>query len=161
MALILLYLLGQFVWAALERGLPTQPVYYIASVVEIGLGFLTYKLISFLPRKFTKLKAAKLFSILPLALMTFCLGIPIAMYHSNIEVLKPAGAAWIWYIVSGMTLGLYTTIRKTLSTTEPTPEEQDIEYMSKGLFLFIVVMGSLFLVLILIVFIIFLSLSAC
>jgi hypothetical protein len=159
LALILLYSLVQLVCAIVERGLPTQPAYYLALVVGIGLGFLNYKLFTFLPLKLanTKLKKAKLVLILPLALMVFCIVVPIVMYNSNINILRTMSGAQFWYFISFIGLWLYWMIKRARAGTELTEAEQTHEYMSKGLVLFIVVMGSLLLVLLLI----FLSLSAC
>jgi len=163
MALIFLYLIWQFVWTVVERGLPTQPAYYLALVVGIGLGFLNYKLFTFLPLKLanTKLKKAKLVLILPLALMAFCIVVPIIMYNSNIAILRTMSGAQFWYFTSLTGLCLYWMIKRACSGTELTEAEQNYEYMSKGLVIFIAVMGSLFLILLLIVFLIFLSVSTC
>jgi hypothetical protein len=162
LALILLYSLVRLVWAIVERGLPTQPVYYLALVVGIGLGFLNYKLFTFLPLKLanTKLKKAKLVLILPLALMAFCIVVPIVLYNSNITILRTMSGAQFWYFISFIGLWLYWMIKRARAGTELTEAEQTHEYALKGLSLSLLIIASLFLLVFLILFLI-ISLSTC
>ena len=121
--LLMLYFLGQLIVAVIERGWPTEPLYYISSVVEISLGLLTYKLL--------KSVRTKRSAILLLVFIVLCIGIPVVFYNLNIEFLRPMGGAQIWYLFTILAFGLYFYIKRTRSGEELTVAEKRLESLNK------------------------------
>ena len=124
MVLCGLFFLGRLIVAVMERGWPTQPLYYMSSVIEIGLGFLTYKLL--------RSKTPKRMAVLVVVLMLLCIGIPVVFYNFDIEFLKPIGGAQIWYLFTIIAFGVYGIRRRKVFGTELTRSaEERIESFSK------------------------------
>jgi len=146
------FLLCQFISAVVERGMPTQPLYYVFAAIGILLGFLTYRL--------TRTNIAKQRPVLVLVAVVLCIGVPIACYYSGIDILRQISGSQFWYILSLLGFEGFAYTKKLRSRTEPTQAEENTEYMSKGLVLYILVMAVLFLPIFLII-LIALVLSSC
>jgi hypothetical protein len=133
-----LYFLWQFVSAVIERGgLPTRPLYYIASVVEIGLGIMTYRW-QYKLQKANITKGRPFFWIF--VIMLLCIAVPVVFYNLNIEFLRPMGGTQMWYIFTTMAFLLYIIVKRKRSGVELTIAEKKVESINKiNVFISIVV----------------------
>lgn len=109
--------------AVLESGLPRYPLYYIASVTEIGLAFLTHRL--------QKAELSKRSPILPLILLVLCFATPIVLSRLNVGIIWQAGGSQLWYVVSLVMFDFVRNIRKT----SPETGSSFMESASKGVVL--------------------------
>jgi len=137
--LSVLYFLWQFVSATIESGLPKYPLYYIASVLEIILGYLTYR--------FAGTQLARRLPFLVALIYILCFGIPIVLYYTKIGILWQVGGSQTWYILSALIFWLVRIIRHRSLKTETVStvgNVEQLESLSKGLVLFILIMAILF-----------------
>jgi hypothetical protein len=139
-SLLAIYYIWGFIAALIEHGLPEYPVYYIASILEMVLGYLTYK--------FTKTEIAKQHRLLIGLVYVLCFGIPIALYYSKTGILWQVAGSQQWYILS--TLGFFgfnyikqQNLKKKL-VEDLAETELVVESYSKGLFWFVLIMVILF-----------------
>jgi hypothetical protein len=86
---------------------PTNLVFWIAVVVEVFLGYLTY-----LTYKNSLVNNnARKWNLLGFALMVIAVAVPIILYY-NVEYLKPVGSTWVFFLISLNTFYVYRIIKK-------------------------------------------------
>jgi hypothetical protein len=127
LSLFWLFFLWQFISAVVERGLPTNPVYYIFAVIGVIFGFFASRLdrIKDTRRRFAIVTVVVTFSLLIVS---------IVFYNSGVEILRLIGGGlFFWYIFSLMGFGVYYSFRKWRSNKKFTKAEEDTEYLAKGL----------------------------
>lgn len=98
------------------KGLPTGPVFWIAVVVEVVLGFLTYNAY----KRYLTDKSYRLWNFLVLALTFIGVVTPIALFFA-VHSLKPAGGTWIIYLLTANSFYLYRIIKKEPMSRQDVP----------------------------------------
>jgi hypothetical protein len=137
LSLFWLFLLGQLIIAAVERGLPTHPVYYISAIIGVIFGFFTHRL--------DRMKATRRrFAVIILVAIFSLLIVSIVFYNSGVEILRLIGGGlFSWYMFSLVGFGAYYSFRKWRSHKKLTEADENTEYMSKGLVFLILIIAIL------------------
>lgn len=82
-----------------------RPVFWAAAVIEIGLGFLTYRfwMHSILGKEYRSYRVR--------AFLFIVIGVffPIFFYAINIDYLRPAGNTDLFFVFTGLTLLIYSS----------------------------------------------------
>jgi len=120
-------------------GLPQHPVYYVASTIEIVLGYLTVR--------FTKKRIASRLPIRPLLIALISIGVPIALSFSEVGKIWQVGGSYVWYLFSWAMFFVIPMIRNGFGTVQNAEANDDTdltEYSSKQIFLTILVFVVLF-----------------
>lgn len=122
-------------------GFPTNPVFWTATGIEIGLGFLTYNLY----KRYLTDKSHKRWNFSILVLTVMAVGVPIALYYSNIDFLKPAGSTWVIYMLACNSFYVYRVIRKQPLSRGDLPKRRWLtaSKIVYSLFLAAILIGSL------------------
>lgn len=97
------WVLGGFIRHASAKDL----VFWIAAVIAIAYGFLSYKVyIRFLTKR-----TYKRWGFFSSVLMIIGIGAPITLYYT-VDFLEPAGGAWIIYLLTMNSYSIYRIIKK-------------------------------------------------
>jgi hypothetical protein len=108
-------LIGWLISAVVKNGWPTGGlVLWLTIIIEVGLGYLAYRLYLSQIRAYTDPAKRKIFvvrGLLGFAVMLAGICGPIAIYYSGIEILKPAGTPF-YFLLATNSLYLYATFRK-------------------------------------------------
>ena len=127
--LIVLFYLYQFVEAIVKHGLPRYPIYYVASIVEAILGYLTVR--------FMYTPLAKRRPFLVLLIVVFSIGIPVTFYYWNVDSLWQMSGSHVWFFISGMVSWSFTGIKKMSTLPGLSDSAQIQEEGTKGIVLLI------------------------
>jgi hypothetical protein len=100
--LILAYIVYSF---ARDYYPATQPVFWIAAAVEIGLAFLTYR---FWMRSILG-KEYRLYRIRAFLLIIIGIFLPIFLWITSVSFLRPAASADVFYLAAALTLFIYSS----------------------------------------------------
>lgn len=143
-ALYGLFWIWRFISAAVERGLPTHPVYYISAVVGGIVGFLSYRLAK---SGVTKRR----YLLIPLLVLV----INIAFGYTGIETLQYIGSGlFFWCTLSFLGFYGYCSIRKWGVNKESKDSSNNpVEAMSIGMVILIGLMVLVFGIVMIIVYI--------
>jgi hypothetical protein len=114
--LVEIWLVGQIISGVIQRGLPANPVFWIAVVIEAALGFLTYNVY----KRYLVNKNYKRWNFLILALTVIGIGVPITLFYT-VDFLKPAGGTWIIYLLTVNSFYLYRIIKKEPISRQDVP----------------------------------------
>jgi hypothetical protein len=91
----------------IQGGFPASPVFWIAVVIEIALGFLTYNAY----KRYLASKSYKRWNFLILVLSIIGVGTPITLFNT-VDFLRPAGSTWLIYLLTWNSFYLYRIIKK-------------------------------------------------
>ncbi len=102
-----IFLVGLIISSTIQRGIPTNPVFWVATIIEVTLGFLTYSAY----KQYLINKSYKLWNFLILALTIIGIGTPITLFYT-VDFLKPMGGTWGFYVLTANSFYLYRIIKK-------------------------------------------------
>jgi len=106
------YIVYLFVYAWVKRGLPDNPIYWIAAIIEVGLAFLVnfilYKYVYY--RKYEEWK--KRYSFMAFLIMVIAIGVPHVFGFTNLAGLRLIGGTFWWFLLAGVSIGLYRSFRR-------------------------------------------------
>jgi hypothetical protein len=126
-----------FIYSAVKRLIPyiasCNLLFGITALFQIGLGFLLYGIL-------VRIKIAWV-RICVLLIFFFDVGICFLLSYSHDAILRPIGESWLMLGLTLCSLGLYQTIRDRKNWDKKT---ENGENLSKGLFLFLLVMIIVF-----------------
>jgi hypothetical protein len=111
-----IFWVGLIISGTIQRGLPTNPVFWIAVVIEVALGFLTYNAY----KRYLVNKSYKRWNLIILVLTVIGIGVPIALFYL-VDFLKPAGGTWIIYLLTVNSFYLYRIIKKEPISRQDVP----------------------------------------
>ena len=146
-AFLVAFFIWQFVSVAMEHGLPRYSLYYIASIIEIVLGYLTIR--------FVGTPLGKRYPRLMLLIYGLCFGLPIALFYLKIGILWQVGGSQLWYMLSTFIFSLVRIIKQRSTGTDNVSilgDVEQLENLSKGLILFVLIMAIIFVPLLIFIF---------
>ncbi len=112
---------GVIVSGIIRRGLPANPVFWIAVVIEVALGFLTYNAY----KRYLTNKSYKRWNFIILALTVIGIGAPIILFYT-VDFLKPAGGTWVIYLFTANSFYLYRIIKKEPMSRQDVPSGRSL-----------------------------------
>ncbi len=129
-----LFMLWQFISAIVERGLPSNPVYYVFSIFGLIFGFLYQRYSRY--RSKAEIKQWERIAAVCIGLLFF---LNIVFYFLHIEILQYIISGFLfWYLVSYVGFWVISTIKQRRSNKELTEKEDNQEYASRGIVLMVV-----------------------
>lgn len=111
-----IYWVGVIVSGVIKRGFPTNPIFWAATIIEVALGFLTYRIY----KQYLVDKSYKHWHFLILALTVIGIGAPITLFYTT-DFLKPAGGTWVIYLLTANSFYLYRIIKKEPISRQDVP----------------------------------------
>jgi len=116
-----IYWVGDIISGIIQRGLPTNPIFWIATLIEVTLGFFTYRVY----KQYLVDKNYKRWNFLILALTVVGVGLPIIFYYI-VDFLKPAGGTWVIYLLTVNSFYLYRVIKKQPISRQDIPSGRSL-----------------------------------
>jgi hypothetical protein len=100
----------------IQSGFPTNTIFWIATVVEIGLGYLTYAVF----KQYLSKRNYKYYNYVILLLTIIGIGLPLTLYYT-VNALKTAGGTWLIYLLTVNSFYFYRVIKKEPMTRSDIP----------------------------------------
>ncbi|MFC1926008.1 hypothetical protein ACFLW2_04870 [Chloroflexota bacterium] len=105
------FMIIRTIYGVIHKGLAAEPVFWIAAVIEVAFGLLSYKL--FL-RSITEKNyehSVVLSWVLVVAAISIPIALPIALSYT-VDSMEPARGTWWIYFMTGYSWFLYIIIKK-------------------------------------------------
>ena len=106
--------------------MPKYPIYYIASIIEAILGYLSFRFYKNKPKGWLRLFGSLFFLI--------CFLMPIIFHNIESDVLWQTGGSELWFLFAGISLSIYEYIKKYKSEKQHEEEIREYKQVTKFLF---------------------------
>jgi hypothetical protein len=111
--LVEIWLIAIIINALVRHGLPDSPVFWVAFVIEVILGVITYQVF----RRYLADKSVRRWHLLHSLLTIIGFVAPIILF-CTVDFLKPAGGTWVFYLLTVNSFYIYRIITKQPMTRQ-------------------------------------------